>query len=161
MLVILITFFSYKSILPDKEINNTEPKITINRLDIKKITSNTLPNKNVIETVPPKSLQTLPKSISATPQQDTKLSTKVNYSVPNSTQSLGVTITLQNNIVISVSTTHSYGGKSKKYQQNFENNYKSQVIGKNINNLNLSRVSGASLTTNAFNQAIRSFRNSL
>lgn len=135
---------------------NSEPKITIKRLQ-------TMP-KSIVETVAPKPeiLTPVPSPIPSKIISNKKTySTSVSYEVPNGTQSMSVTLILENGIIISANTTHSMTGKSASYQKNFQSSYQNQVIGKNINNINLSRVGGASITTNAFNQAIYSIRQSL
>jgi len=45
-------------------------------------------------------------------------------------------------------------GYSNAHQERFDNAYASEVIGENISDINLSRVGGASLTTEAFNEAV-------
>jgi len=88
--------------------------------------------------------------------------TSISYNVPNGGQTMDVNISLQNKVVVSVSISQSKrGGTSAEYQQNFQNSYKSYVVGKNINDISLSRVGGASLTTNAFNKAINSIKSNL
>jgi hypothetical protein len=75
---------------------------------------------------------------------------------------MSLTVTVNGSTVTAVSLNQSKsGGTSKNYQSNFENSYKSLVLGKNIKSISLSRVGGASLTTNAFNQAIKSIANQL
>ena len=90
-------------------------------------------------------------------------STTVNYKVPEGgSQSMGLTVTVNGAVISSISISQSKSGEnSKKWQNNFENNYKPLVLGKNIKSVNLSRVGGASITTNAFNQAIKSIANQL
>jgi hypothetical protein len=90
-------------------------------------------------------------------------STTVNYKVPEGgSQSMGLTVTVNGAVISSISISQSKSGEnSKKWQNNFENNYRPLVLGKNIKSVNLSRVGGASITTNAFNQAIKSIANQL
>jgi hypothetical protein len=45
-------------------------------------------------------------------------------------------------------------GYSNAHQERFDKAYASEVIGENISDINLSRVGGASLTTEAFNEAV-------
>lgn len=71
--------------------------------------------------------------------------------------SVAITVTVANNIVTAISTR--YDGKdsgfSNGHQERFDAAYQSQVIGKTLSNISLSRVGGASLTTNGFNDAIK------
>lgn len=70
-----------------------------------------------------------------------------------------MTIAITNDIVSASSVTiSSTSGESGNYQTQFKNNYQPYVVGKALASLNLSRVSGASLTTNAFNTALGTIR---
>jgi predicted negative regulator of RcsB-dependent stress response len=77
------------------------------------------------------------------------------YMTPKHTEyKIAVNLTLANSIVTEATVTGSQGAEVDPNAQRFMDAYKSEVIGKDINALNLSRVGGASLTTNAFNQAL-------
>jgi uncharacterized protein with FMN-binding domain len=83
-----------------------------------------------------------------------------NYSTPGGRESVTVTVTLKNNIVTDVNTTGSATrGDSAEYQSAFLSGYKSQVVGKSINSISLSRVAGSSLTSDGFNKALDSIEN--
>ncbi len=112
-------------------------------------------------------LTSIPASSSPIPEQEESLdktfTSTVSYNVPeNGVQSLSITVTLNENIITNISILQSKGaGKSRNYQNNFEASYKSLVLGKDIKSVSLSRVGGASSTTNAFNQAIKSINSQL
>lgn len=79
------------------------------------------------------------------------------YNAPGrSTHSVDATITIKDDII--TASNVSYGGDnvntSTEYQNKFSKSYRTQVIGKNLGTVSLSRVGGASLTTNAFNKAL-------
>ncbi|MFN3692612.1 MAG: hypothetical protein ACK4SL_00760 [Candidatus Paceibacteria bacterium] len=81
----------------------------------------------------------------------------ITYRAPeNSNHTMAVTLTLKGDIVTATSIT--YGGdkvsESSKYQSRFMSAYQSQVIGKKLDAIRLSRVGGASLTTGGFNEAV-------
>lgn len=77
------------------------------------------------------------------------------YRTPESTESIGVSVTVANNVITDVSVNLSAKERdSEFYQAQFADNYKSEVVGKNINEVNLSRVAGSSLTSNGFNSAL-------
>jgi hypothetical protein len=66
-----------------------------------------------------------------------------------------LTITVENDIIIASSI--QYDGKdgySNPNQERFDNTYKEQVIGASLREIRLSRVGAASLTSQAFNDAI-------
>jgi hypothetical protein len=74
----------------------------------------------------------------------------------NANHTLAVTLTLKDDVV--TASTIKFGGDtieaSSNFQQKFTAAYQSQVIGKKIDDIKLSRVGGASLTTKAFNEAV-------
>jgi uncharacterized protein with FMN-binding domain len=81
----------------------------------------------------------------------------VTYSVPgNHTTNLNITLTLQGDTVTASEVVFS-GNRDHEsigYENRFTKSYQSQVVGKKLSEIKLSRVSGASLTTNAFNSAV-------
>jgi uncharacterized protein with FMN-binding domain len=82
------------------------------------------------------------------------------YSTPGGIETITVTATLAGNTISSVSADGSAnGGDSAQYQSRFLSNYESLVVGKNINSVSLSRVSGSSLTSNGFNSALTKIKN--
>jgi hypothetical protein len=87
--------------------------------------------------------------------RDGTYSLTVSYSSPGGEDQIAVSLTLKNDIVTNVSVTPLAGDRtSERYQSRFISNYKQFVIGKNIATLFLSNVSGSSLTTKAFNNAL-------
>lgn len=78
------------------------------------------------------------------------------YMSPGGADQIAVTVTLQNDIVTSASVTPKPGdGTSAHYENIFAANYKQYVIGKDITTLELTKVSGSSLTSAGFNAAIK------
>lgn len=118
-------------------------------------------NKNVTTTTPT-TTQTASQNTAATPTtasayKDGTYSASSNYYVPNSSESITVTVTLANDVVTSSSLRNSQGDpESAQYQRAFTAAYKSKVVGKTIKSIHLSRVAGASDTTGGFNQALDS-----
>ncbi len=77
------------------------------------------------------------------------------YSVPEGTEQITVTLTIADDIVVDATVVNDASrGDSRKYQSRFQSGYKAQVIGKNIDDIQLSRVSGSSLTPRGFNSAL-------
>lgn len=77
------------------------------------------------------------------------------YRSPEGQQSIDVTVTLAENTIRDITATGTAdSGTSQQYQDKFESGYKAEVVGKNINEVNLSRVAGSSLTPQGFNDAI-------
>lgn len=90
-----------------------------------------------------------------TDYKDGTYETQVTYLTPvRDEYLLDVSLTLQNDIITGAKVVYSQGAEKDPNPQRFEAAYKAQIIGKNIDTLNLSRVGGASLTTAAFNNAL-------
>jgi hypothetical protein len=77
------------------------------------------------------------------------------YMSPGGEDQISVTLTLAHDIITNVSATEGAGdGTSRRYQNAFLSGYKQYVIGQNIANVNLTRVSGSSLTPIGFDDAL-------
>lgn len=82
-------------------------------------------------------------------------STQVTYLTPMRDEYvLDISLTLNNDIITHADITYGQGAENNPIAQGFEAAYRSEIIGKDIDSLQLSRVGGASLTTGAFNQAL-------
>jgi len=68
-----------------------------------------------------------------------------------------VVVTVTNDVITDITTRYDgkESGFSNGHQERFDAAYKSQVLGKPLQNILLSRVGVASLTTNGFNDALR------
>lgn len=98
-------------------------------------------------------------STSATYKDGTYSATS-NYYVPHGVESIKVTLTLKGGIVTDSNIVNSEtNNESASYQEGFAQEYKSSVVGKNIKDVQLSYVAGASDTTNGFNDAVNSIIN--
>lgn len=87
--------------------------------------------------------------------KDGTYTAKSDYYVPHGTEEIQVSLTIKNGIVTDSSVQNSEGNReSALYQQAFTSSYKSYVTGKNISDLNLSYVAGASDTTQGFDDAV-------
>lgn len=81
------------------------------------------------------------------------------YHSPGGDETVTVSITLKNGAVSdSTVTTTASNPTGKRYQSMFISNYKSLVTGKNINDIRLSKVSGSSLTSAGFNNALEQIK---
>lgn len=86
---------------------------------------------------------------------DGSYTTSVTYFTPmQSEYHLDVTLTLASDVVVDANIVYSNGAEKDPNAQRFEAAYQAEVIGMDIDSLNLSRVGGASLTTGAFNDAL-------
>lgn len=99
-----------------------------------------------------------PSTLQATDTRTYKNGTytkSVTYMTPRQTEyRIDVSLTIADNAVTDSTITYSQGADKDPNPQRFEAAYKTEVIGKKMNSISLSRVGGASLTTNAFNNAL-------
>lgn len=95
----------------------------------------------------------------ASAYRDGVYTASANYYVPHGDESIKVTLALQNGVVTSSSIQNSQGNPvSASFQLGFAASYKSYVLGKDISSLELSYVSGASDTTQGFDNALAQIR---
>lgn len=91
----------------------------------------------------------------STAYKDGTYSADGSYQTPGGQQSIGVTVTLAGGMITDATVeSHASSGESVEYQGRFLDGYKSQVVGKKIDEVSLTRVSGSSLTPNGFNNAL-------
>lgn len=83
--------------------------------------------------------------------------TSNSYRTPEGTYTMTVGITIIDDTITASTLSFAHGGKDS-YSKRFGSGYQSNLIGKDIDTANLSRVGGASLTTRAFNTALDSIR---
>ncbi|MDB5162561.1 MAG: hypothetical protein JWO54_551 [Candidatus Saccharibacteria bacterium] len=80
---------------------------------------------------------------------------KGRYISPGGGESIEVTLMIANDIITSASVaSNATSGEAEEYQEKFISGYKSSVVGKDIDEVSLSRVAGSSLTSNGFNAAV-------
>lgn len=120
----------------------------------------------VTTTTPPSDATPTPAS-STTPIDSTETSkykdgtysATGSYQSPGGPDQVGVSLTLKNDIITDITVTAMPGDKmSADYQQKFISGYKALVVGKDIDSLNISVVSGSSLTSGGFNDAINQIK---
>ena len=77
------------------------------------------------------------------------------YQSPGGEQHLGVTVTLSNSVITALAVdTSQTKGTSAEFQGKFKSGIDALVVGKSIDELDVSKVSGSSLTSGGFNDAI-------
>lgn len=77
------------------------------------------------------------------------------YITPGGQEKVGVTLTLTDGVISEINVEEKgILATSKKMQADFGANYKPMVMGKNINEVTLTKVSGSSLTPKGFNDAL-------
>lgn len=77
------------------------------------------------------------------------------YTSPAGEEEIAVTITLKDNVVTDATVVaKATAPKSQFMQKAFIGGFKDQVIGKNINEIQLTKIAGSSLTPKGFNDAL-------
>lgn len=77
------------------------------------------------------------------------------YATPESVESISVTVTLQDDVITDVQVVGDpTRAESEQYQGQFIGGIRDEVVGKDIDQLSVSRVAGSSLTSGGFNQAL-------
>lgn len=100
-----------------------------------------------------------PTSSTSSNYKDGTYSDTASYYTPDGSEDIKVTLVIANGTVTSASIENSGNDReSAMYQQRFAASYTSYVVGKSIDSLQLSRIAGASLTTDGFNSAIEAIR---
>ena len=91
--------------------------------------------------------------------KDGSYSADGSYDTPGGAETVSLSLTLKNGLVTdSTASTSAHSATGKEYQSMFLAGYKSQVVGKSLDSLKLSKVSGSSLTPNGFNNAVTRIR---
>jgi uncharacterized protein with FMN-binding domain len=81
------------------------------------------------------------------------------YVSPNGTETVGVQLTLAGGTVKDVQITqHPSNPNTRKFQGEFAGGIAAQVVGKDIDELNVSKVAGSSLTSGGFNKALEQIK---
>ncbi len=103
-----------------------------------------------------------PDSVSATPAtayKDGTYSVTTSYTAPPGREDIGVTITLADSKITNVSIENKADHPTSiRYQDDFAAAIASLVSGVSIDNAEVDEVSGSSLTSNGFNDALEEIR---
>ena len=77
------------------------------------------------------------------------------YQTPESVEQISVTVTLEDDVITAVEVVGDpQKSESEKYQGEFIGGISDVVVGRDIDEISVSRVAGSSLTSGGFNQAI-------
>jgi hypothetical protein len=84
---------------------------------------------------------------------------KASYFTPRRTEhDIAVTVELEGSTIVAANVTYDGGPASTPAHSGFDSAYAVDVIGQDINTIELSRTGGASLTSIAFNEAVAEIR---
>lgn len=81
------------------------------------------------------------------------------YRTPETTETIEVTITLESDVVTAVEVTGDpQAPQTSQYQGRFIGGISDEVVGKDIDDISVSRVAGSSLTSGGFNEAVEAIK---
>ena len=81
------------------------------------------------------------------------------YATPESVETITVTVTLEGDVITDVEVTGDpQKSESEEYQGRFIGGIADVVVGQDIDDIQVSRVAGSSLTSNGFNEAIETIK---
>lgn len=81
------------------------------------------------------------------------------YTSPNGQETVGVELKLAGDKVAAVNiTVHPSNPNTKKFQGEFASGIAAQIVGKDIDELSVSKVAGSSLTSGGFNDAVEQIK---
>ena len=102
---------------------------------------------------------TAPAGASGSAYADGTYTADGSYQTPESVEKISVTVTLQDDVITAVSVSgNPQKRESEEYQSKFIGGISSEVVGKSIEEISVSRVAGSSLTSGGFNQAIETIK---
>ncbi len=98
---------------------------------------------------------TTPVSTTASPYKDGTYTATGHYSSPGGAETIGVSLTLKDGVITDATVTpEATRPMSMRMQGMFTENYKPLVVGKSLDEVSLTKVSGSSLTPKGFNDAV-------
>lgn len=81
------------------------------------------------------------------------------YQTPETVESISVTLTVADGVVKDVEVTGDpQARETEEYQAKFIGGISGEVVGKSLDELNVTRVAGSSLTSGGFNEALKSIK---
>jgi uncharacterized protein with FMN-binding domain len=96
---------------------------------------------------------------SASTYKDGSYEAETSYANPAGSSDLGVKVTLAGNKITAVEVTpEATDGTSKGFQEMFASGISGEVVGKSLDELNVDKVAGSSLTQLGFNKAIEEIK---
>jgi len=97
--------------------------------------------------------------MSTTSWKDGTYQSRGGYQSPNGPETVEVTITVANNVIQEVVVTPgAQNSTSQRYQGQFAEGISAETVGKPLDALSVSRISGSSLTSGGFNQALEAIK---
>jgi len=161
MIVAAGALLLFRQPVEESVVANTDPVIE-EAADMRPESANNIPEGFTPPTTPPpmdfEGNEVNPAESEVAGEVDTSTETytaQASYFTPNRTEhQMLITLELDGETVVDANVDYDGAAAQTPNHSNFDNAYASQVIGKNINDIQLSRVGGASLTSTAFNEGV-------
>ena len=81
------------------------------------------------------------------------------YQSPNGPETIELALTVENGVITTIEVKPgASGGTSQRYQGQFAGGIAAETVGKSLDELQVSRIAGSSLTSGGFNQALESIK---
>jgi uncharacterized protein with FMN-binding domain len=129
-------------------VNITDLKNRITSLEKQK-------SKTVTQQAPAKTAPPVTPPPAKSTYKDGTYSADGSYRSPAGTETIGVTITLKGDVITKVTVVpKATDPKSDRFQDMFASGISEVVVGKKIDTLQVSKISGSSLTSGGFNEAV-------
>lgn len=126
--------------------------IQANRKDIQDQTASTQTQQSATNT---QNSNTTTATTDASNYNEGTYSATGSYATPGGIESIDLTITIKDGVIISTEVANKATDKdAKQYQEAFSSGYATLIVGKDVDEVSLSRVAGSSLTSNGFNKAL-------
>lgn len=94
-------------------------------------------------------------SAPASPYRDGTFAVTGHYETPGGSETIGVSLTVAAGVVHDATVTvEATSPTARQFQEQFATRYASQVVARNLADVKVSRVAGASLTSVGFNRAV-------
>ena len=136
-------------------VTNPEPEPQPEPTETREPVTSPAPTPSAVTTNP---TPTTPTAVAAkTAYKNGTYTVTTTYVAPSrTTHEVTATVQILNDVITEAKI--NYGGEahqtSSQYQSRFSQSYQSEVVGKKLDSISLTRVGGASLTTGAYNQAL-------
>lgn len=129
--------------------------------EVAKASTTSTTSQTTSAATPMTSQQTSSAGSTATTYADGTFAATTSYNVPEGdTNSVSVNMTVKDGVITAVSATHDYPNRqSGRFTDWFDQELQAEVVGKSLGGLSVSRVGGASLTSNAFDDVLDTIRN--